>query len=266
MMSLPALLGIGTALMLAQMTALWKLHLPRARRPLANAAWVDVGWAGGFGVLAVLYALFGAAPGWRRALLAALVCAWSFRLAVHLYRDRVAGGREEDKRYGGLRPGWGARAPFYFLLVFLGQGLLDVALSIPFLLIARNPGPFSMWEGAGFALWVLGLAGESLADAQLKAFKANPANRGKACDAGLWRYSRHPNYFFEWTIWVAYAVMAVSAPWGWLAWTAPAVILFLLLKVSGIPLTERYSLASRGKAYEAYQQRTSAFIPWPPKK
>ena len=264
--SLPALVLVGTLLMLAQMAVLWKLHLSGPRRILPNAAWVDVGWAAGLGLLAGLYAAFGPAPAPRRLLIAALAGVWSFRLAAHLYRDRVAGGREEDKRYGGLRADWGLKAPFYFLFVFLGQGLLDVVLGLPFLLIAFNPDPVLMpGEYAGAALWLLAVSGESLADRQLTAFKSDPDNRGRVCKAGLWRYSRHPNYFFEWLIWVAYALIAMAAPYGWFAWISPAIILFLLTRVSGIPLTEKYSLQSRGDAYRQYQRETSAFIPWFPR-
>lgn len=264
MNSIPVLLAAGSLWMLALMTLLWRLHLPGAGRARPNAAWVDVGWAGGFGVLALLYAACGDAPGWRRLWLAVLVPTASFRLAFHLYRDRVSGGKDEDKRYAGLRPRFGAKA---FLGMFLGQGLLVVLLSACFLPMAFNPNPsFVPWDGLGLALWAMGVGGEAIADAQLKAFKAAAGNRGRVCDTGLWGTSRHPNYFFEWVTWVSYAVMAVSAPWGATAWLSPAVMLFLLLKVSGVPLSERYSLASRGDAYAAYQKRTSAFVPWFPRK
>ncbi|MCD6024736.1 MAG: putative rane protein [Fibrobacteria bacterium] len=266
-LSMPWLVGLGIAIVLIQMAVLWRLHLPGRRRALPNAAWVDVGWAAGLGVLALLYAAFGPAPGPRRLLLAVLAGAWSFRLAAHLYRDRVAGGREEDKRYGGMRADWREKAPLYFLFVFLGQGVLDVVLALPFLLIAFNTDPvLRAWEWAGAALWLLALLGESLADRQLTAFKSDPSNRARVCKAGLWRYSRHPNYFFEWLIWVSYALIALAAPWGLWAWLSPAILLFLLTRVSGIPLTERYSLESRGEAYRRYQRETSAFIPWWPKK
>ena len=265
-LSLPTLVILGTLIMLVQMAVLWRAHLVRPRRALPNAAWVDVGWAAGLGILALVYAALGPAPWPRRLLLALLAGIWSYRLASHLYRDRVAGGREEDKRYGGLRADWGEKAPLYFLFMFLGQGLLDVVLALPFLLIAFNPKPFpQIGEWLGAALWVVAILGESLADRQLTAFKADPANHGRVCKAGLWRYSRHPNYFFEWLIWVSYALIALAAPWGWFAWISPAIILFLLTRVSGIPLTERYSLESRGEAYRQYQRETSAFIPWFPK-
>ncbi len=120
-------------------------------------------------------------------------------------------------------------------------------------------------EFAGAALWLIAISGEALADAQLAAFKRRASNKGRVCDAGLWRYSRHPNYFFEWLIWVAYFVFALGSPWGWVAIVGPASILYLLLRVTGIPMTEEQSIRSRGDAYRRYQQTTSAFIPWFPK-
>ncbi len=116
------------------------------------------------------------------------------------------------------------------------------------------------------ALWMFAVLGESLADRQLAAWRSDPDNRGRTCRAGLWRYSRHPNYFCEWLIWCAFATIASAAPLGWLAWMAPGVMLFLILKVTGIPPTEARALRSRGDDYRRYQQSTSAFFPWPPKQ
>lgn len=269
--------ALGFGLMLALMAALWAYHLR-----LRNAAVVDVGWAAGLGLLALLYAGIGDAPLPRRALLAALAGVWAFRLAWHLYRDRVAGGTPEEGRYVYLRGHWGARANHYFLYFFLGQGVLNIILALPFLITAFNPetdpiasgaGVLSPLEWAAVALWALAVAGESLADGQLKAFKSDPANQGKVCRIGLWNISRHPNYFCEWLIWCSYALMAMAAagagglgPIGWLGWIAPAVILFLLLKVSGIPPTEKQALRSRGAEYARYQTEVNAFFPWFPKR
>ena len=120
-------------------------------------------------------------------------------------------------------------------------------------------------EWLGCALWLVALGGETLADRQLAAFKDDPANRGKVCDSGLWRYSRHPNYFFEWLVWVSFFLFALPSPWGWTTIFAPALMLFFLLRVTGIPYTEQQSLRSKGDAYRAYQRVTSPFIPWFPK-
>jgi steroid 5-alpha reductase family enzyme len=109
---------------------------------------------------------------------------------------------------------------------------------------------------------LVAVAGEAIADAQLASFKRNPGDEGRVCDTGLWRYSRHPNYFFEWLVWVAYFVFALASPWGWIAAIGPASILFLLLRITGIPLTEQQAVRSKGDAYRRYQQTTSAFVPW----
>jgi steroid 5-alpha reductase family enzyme len=120
-------------------------------------------------------------------------------------------------------------------------------------------------EAAGVAIWLVGLIGESIADGQLAAFKADASNHGRVCDVGLWRYSRHPNYFFEWTIWIGYAVFALASPWGWLALAMPALMLHFLINVTGVKATEEQALRSKGERYREYQQRTSMFIPLPRK-
>jgi len=149
---------------------------------------------------------------------------------------------------------------------FQFQALLLVTLSVPFLLAARNRAPsLHPLEVAAVVLWLVALFGETLADAQLAAFKRDAANRGRVCDSGLWRWSRHPNYFFEWLIWVAFALFALASPWGWIALYCPALMLFFLLKVTGVSYTESQLLRSKGESYRRYQERTSTFVPWPPK-
>jgi steroid 5-alpha reductase family enzyme len=178
-------------------------------------------------------------------------------------------GKPEEGRYRALRADWEAKGldvPRRFLLFFVFQGLLDVFLSIPMLVAVLNPAPrFSRWEWAGAALWLVAIAGETAADAQLESFKADPANRGRTCDSGLWRYSRHPNYFFESLVWVAWFLFALGSPWGGLAALCPALVLFFLLRVTGIPATEEQAIRSRGEEYRRYQRTTSAFVPWFPR-
>jgi steroid 5-alpha reductase family enzyme len=214
----------------------------------------------------LFYALL--APGWpaRRALLASMVSLWSLRLGFHLYRRVMGHHPDEDGRYVQLRRDWAGRFAPKMFGFFQLQAASVVLLGAGFLVVCLNPVPqFHPLELAGAALWLLALAGESLADHQLAAFKRDPANKGRVCDAGLWRYSRHPNYFFEWLVWVAYAVFALASPHGWVGLIGPASILFLLLRVTGIPLTEEQAVRSKGEAYRRYQQTTSTFIPWFPK-
>jgi steroid 5-alpha reductase family enzyme len=118
----------------------------------------------------------------------------------------------------------------------------------------------------GTVLFAVGLSLNVLSDRQLAQWRANPDNAGKTCRAGLWRYSRHPNYFFEWLLWVGWAVIATAAPWGWLGWMTPVLLLVLLFTITGIPPTEEQALRGRGEDYRRYQQETSVFVPWFPKR
>ena len=243
------------------MFVLWLLHFP-----LHNAAIVDFGWAFVLPAIAILYALMGSGHATRRWLIAAMAAVWGYRLAFYLLFTRIVSHKEEG-RYQQLRQSWKTQVPAKFLLFFQAQALLDVILSLPFLLVALDSRRALGWtEFAGATLWALAFLGESVADAQLQAFKADPANKGKTCRAGLWNYSRHPNYFFEWLIWVAYALYAIASPWGWMALFCPAMMLFFLFRVTGIPATEAQALRSRGDEYRSYQQTTSAFVPWFPKQ
>jgi steroid 5-alpha reductase family enzyme len=187
-------------------------------------------------------------------------------LAGYLLVSRVI-GQPEEGRYQHLRRIWAPRENLKFLIFFQFQAFLDVVLSVPLLLPSVNPrsGLLAL-EIAAVGLFVAAFAGELLADTQLKRFKDDPTNRGRVCDAGLWRYSRHPNYFFEWLIWVAFAVFALPSPYGWIALSGPALILYFLLRVTGIPATEAQAIRSKGDAYRRYQDTTSAFVPWPPRR
>lgn len=235
-------------------------------RRIDNYGIVDIAWSYAFAALALFYALL--APGWpaRRAVTATMVGLWSLRLGTHLYRRVLGHHPAEDGRYVQLRKDWAGNLASKMFGFFQLQAASVVLLGAGFLGSCLNPAPrFHGWEIAGAILWLGALAGEALADRQLAIFKRDPANRGRVCDTGLWRYSRHPNYFFEWLVWVAYFVFALGSPFGWVAAIGPASILFLLLRVTGIPLTEEQSLRSKGAAYRRYQQTTSAFVPWFPK-
>jgi steroid 5-alpha reductase family enzyme len=254
-------LVVAAALASLLMIVVWVIHLP-----MKNAAIVDAAWALGIGLCGILYAW--QLDGWelRRLLLAAMTGFWGFRLSSHLLFNRILGHPEEG-RYQELRRRWGGNMALKFFWFYQLQALTVVLLSLPFFLIARNEAAeLHPLEILGGALFLLAKLGEWLADHQLNQFRLDPANKGRTCRAGLWRYSRHPNYFFEWTIWVAWACIALPASAGWMGLLSPALILYFLLFVTGIPPTEEQSVRSRGDDYRRYQATTSAFFPWFPKE
>lgn len=234
-------------------------------RRLDNYGVVDVAWAYAFGLLGGFYAFAGA--GWmpRRLAVGLTALAWSLRLGTYLLRRVARHHPKEDQRYNQLRQSWSGNLGPKMFQFFQFQAISVVVLGAAFLLAARNPAPgFSALEIGGLALWLCAVLGEAIADAQLAAFKRT-ATAAEVCERGLWRYSRHPNYFFQWLIWVGWFGFALASPGGWMAAIAPATILYLLLRVTGIPATEEQSLRSKGEAYRRYQARTSAFVPWAPR-
>jgi steroid 5-alpha reductase family enzyme len=249
----------GTAIVCTLMVALWF-----AQRRTGNAGIVDAGWAAGIAALAILYAAHSNATAHRTALAAGMAAVWGARLAAHLLR-RVMNG-PEDGRYADLRRQWGTGAQRHLFFFFQVQALACVVLSVPFLIPMFNSSPgLSFAEYAGVGLWFAGMAGEWLADLQLRRFKSDPANRGKVCSTGLWRYSRHPNYFFEWVIWTGFSVFALGSPFGYAALYAPFLILYFLLRATGVPPAEAQALRTKGDAYRRYQRTTSRFLPWFPR-
>ena len=261
-MSAAALLTLALLLAAGSMTAVFTL----ARR-IDNYSIVDVAWSLIFTPLALLYAALG--TGWapRRALVAGLTAAWSLRLGLHLWARIASHHPREDGRYVELRRLWAPRLAARFLAFFQLQGLLNVVLSLPVLLACLHEAPaFAPIELAGAAVLAVAVGGEALADAQLRRFKAAPGSAGRVCDTGLWSWSRHPNYFFEWLAWCGFFLLALPAPWGWTSIFAPALMLYFLLRVTGIPTTEEQSLRTKGAAYRQYQRTTSAFFPLPPRR
>ena len=250
--------------MTAVMVAAWVFGLRRR-----NGGWTDVFWTFGSGAALAGAALFpvswGAAPGPRQWLVAGLVALWSIRLGRYI-AGRVS-GHPEDARYARFRQDWGADYPRNMLFVALPQAPATALLALSVLLAARTQGAIGLRDVLGVAVLVLAILGEGLADAQMKMFKAAPASRGQVCQAGLWGWSRHPNYFFEWLGWLAYPLIALdlARPVTWLSFTAAAVMFILLTRISGIPPLEAAQLRSKGDAYRAYQRRVSGFFPLPPR-
>ncbi len=247
---------VGSLIAGSLMFLLWLLHLR-----LNNASVVDPGWAYGLALIAVAYAALG--PGYpaRKWLGTGMAAVWGVRLGTHLLM-RIW-GQPEEGRYQQLRKEWGGNVALKFLAFFEFQALLDVFLSLPFLLAVLNPDPMlHPLEYVAAALWAISIIGEAVADAQLAAFKRDPASHGQVCQRGLWNYSRHPNYFFEWFVWIAWAIFGLASPYGWTAISCPILMFYFLFRVTGIPATEAQSLRSKGDAYRRYQLTTSAFIPW----
>jgi steroid 5-alpha reductase family enzyme len=233
------------------------------QRAVRNATSVDAWWALGVGLHTAALAWRADGDAVRRSVIAVLVALWSLRLSGHLFFDRVLGGKPEDGRYARFRRKW-SQAAFFGL--YMAQAALVVLLPMTFLGAFHNSKPFpSPADVAALCVWFAAVGGEALADRQLARFRADPANKGKTCRAGLWRYSRHPNYFFEWLLWCAYVPLSFGSRLFWPALLGPGLLLFLLLKVSGIPPTEEQALASRGDDYREYQRTTSAFFPWVPR-
>lgn len=229
-----------------------------------NAGIVDLGWALGLMIHAGIYAFFADGYPLRKTVLFVLVVLWAIRMSILLIPRLIR--ESEDRRYALLRKDWSPHINFKFLLLFEAEAFLNILLSVPFLIICLNPSTrFSFLEVFGVIVWVTGLTGEVIADRQLKSFKKNGKNKGAICQTGLWNYSRHPNYFFEWLMWAGYALAALSAPLGIVAWISPAIMLFLLLKVTGIPMIEDHARKTKGEAFKEYQRTTSLFIPLPRK-
>ncbi len=260
-----------TSTILARVAEAWalaavlQLVLWLVQQRTKNAGIVDVGWAGAFSLVVALFAWRADAPVTAWVPLAVVVPLWSVRLTSYLV-SRGAARSPEEGRYALLRSKWAPHEARRFFVFFQAQAALTAILAsafvVPFILLPWDSG----WlRGLGAAIAIAGIVGETTADAQLARFKR--AHPGQVCDAGLWGYSRHPNYFFEWCVWVGYAVYGLAFGWwGLIAMIPQALLLCSILFVTGIPPTELQSIRSRGDAYRAYQKRISKFVPWPPKR
>ncbi len=255
----PALIyGLAGSFLL--FVVLWIIQVIRR-----DAGVVDIGWTIGVGAMAVCIALVGEGLLSRRILLALMCGIWAFRLAVYILKDRILNGHE-DSRYKRLRAHWGAAANRWFFFFFTAQSLLVVLFTLPFLPGAVKTAPLGMTDLLAVILWMIAMGGEWLADRQLARFRNKPENRGAVCRDGLWNWSRHPNYFFEWIHWFAYVLLAIGAPGFGLALIGPAAMYLFLMKVTGIPHVEREAVAKRGDRYREYQQTVNMLIPIPRKE
>ena len=236
------------------------------QRRSGMAAVGDAGWSLSMMWMVLTVGYFAEGTLTRRMLITAVGATWAARLSWHIFNDRVRSGKP-DRRYAGLLTGWGVHAQRNLLFWFLGQvpfaGLFTMAIYA-----AQHSGhvALSPLDMIALVIALASIMGESIADAQLKEFRAIESNCKSCCRRGLWKYSRHPNYFFEWTHWLAYPLLAWNSPYFLFSLIAPLLMLGMLFKVSGIPLTEKYALeGNRGEAYREYQRTTSVFVPWFPK-
>lgn len=234
------------------------------QRRTRDASLVDLVWTLAVGATALFHALTAGGHAERRALVAVLVLVWSLRLGVHLAR-RLAHSTE-DGRYAALRARLGARADAWFFVFFQGQAALVGTLGLAFLVLCRSEREgWRASDALALVVFVLALAGEARADRELAQWRADPAHRGRTCRLGLWRYSRHPNYFFEWLHWLTYPLLGLGLEHGAWLWLAPLGMYLLVRHVTGVPPAEEQALRSRGDDYRRYQATTNAFFPGPPR-
>jgi len=267
MIPLLPLWGAAALFMIVVMSLAWGVQ-----RWTGQGGWADAFWSFGLGAAGVGVALFPLHDepiSARQGLVAVLIGLWGLRLGLHIAAR--AAHEAEDARYARLRHDWGAGFQFKMFGFLMLQAGAAAFLALSLLVAARNPEPgLRLQDGLAVLIFLTALIGEGVADRQLAAFKADPANRGRICDTGLWAWSRHPNYFFEWLVWCAWPVFAVSLTntdwiWGWLALSGPAYIYWLLTRVSGVPLLEAHMQRTRPEAFAAYAARTSVFFPRPPR-
>ncbi len=260
--SIITLMLVSFATMIVLMFLVWLVS-----EKINNAGIVDVVWGFGFVVLASIDFTLAYMHGWgwmpRNAIVLLMVACWSLRLGFFLAIRFKRLWPAEDGRYSAYRQAWGKNAALGLFLAFEMQAVLLASLTLPFALAMVNAVPrFAACEIIGMVIFLIALVGESLADHELETFKKDPSNRGKVCQVGLWNYSRHPNYFFEWLVWVAFFVFSLAVPYGWCTFYCPLLMLWFLVKVTGVKATEEQALRSKGEVYAAYQRSTSPFIPW----
>ncbi|GAB0113995.1 DUF1295 domain-containing protein [Acidisoma sp. C75] len=264
MLSLLLFTALGCSLL---MLVAW-----RVQQGTGNSTWVDVAWTFGTGAAGLVLTLWPLphhpAAGARSWIVSLAAIIWSLRLGLHLLRRALRG--RDDPRYAALRQAWGESYRLK-MPAFLQLQAASVLILGGFIMAAgRNPAPhLGLLDWLAILIAVASILGEGIADEQVRRFAADPANRGRICEDGLWGWSRHPNYFCEWLIWVAYALFATSglgSGWSLLAWAGPIVMYLVLVHGSGIPPTEQHMLTSRGAAFRDYQRRVSKFFPLPPRK
>jgi steroid 5-alpha reductase family enzyme len=235
-------------------------------RKVKLMAIVDTIWTTGLGLSALVYHTVAGLDSVRSWVVLLVILIWSCRLSYHLFTGRILPGKE-DSRYKALAEDWGDKAPRNFYLLFMAQIVFVALFLFPVSIAMQNPAPVWMWSDTlAILIAIIAMSGEAVADRQLSAFLSKAENKGNVCKEGLWRYSRHPNYFFEWLHWFAYAGFAFGYASWWLAFIGPIAMFIFLRFLTGVPYAERSSLKSRGDGYREYQSTTNAFFLWIPRK
>lgn len=246
---------------LLTMAVLWRFQEQKKEADI-----VDVGWTVLIGAMAVWFALTASGDPLRKIVIGTIAFIWSVRLATHLYLTRVR-APGEDGRYSDLRQSWKENSSRRFFIFFQIQAVLAFLFALPFYFVTNSAAPLNpSFALSALTIFLISVIGESLADSQLERFRSDEKNKGEVCRQGLWRYSRHPNYFFEWLHWVSYIPLSFGTEFVWLSSLPAIIILYLVLRVTGIPPTEARSIKSRGDKYIKYQREVSAFLPWFPKE
>lgn len=251
----------GGLLIAVSVSLVWLLSLR-----LQDAGIADVFWGLGFAMLAVFYALSFDGAAARTALVTFLAIVWGGRLSIHILRR--SRGKPEDRRYAAWRAAAGESFWWRsYFTVFLLQGFLMWVIAAPMAAseASKVPTGLTWWDGLGAAVWLAGFLFEAIGDAQLTAFKADPANRGRVLSTGLWAWTRHPNYFGDSLVWWGFFLIAMSVPGGIWTIVSPILMTFLLVRVSGVSLLEQGMKESR-PGYAEYVASTSAFLPRPPRR
>lgn len=231
-----------------------------------NAGIVDVAWSFLTPLVGVWLILTDdVANEARQWLIIVMALFWGFRLGIYLYK-RVM-NEVEDGRYRYMRQYCGKYAQPVMFVFFQVQASWTLLFALPFWAASRNGNTgIDILDVLGLSVWLIAIAGEVISDQQLHRFRMNPENKGVVCNTGLWRYSRHPNYFFEWLQWWAFVLIGYGSDYWWLTWTGLIVIYIFITRITGVPYTEQQSIRSRGDAYREYQKTTSMFFPLPPKE
>ena len=241
------------------MVMLWAIQVKTG-----NAAIADVGWAYGIAFGILYFSFIGDGNIERIILTAVMGIIWALRLGTYLLINRVI-SKEEDSRYQNFRKSAGKNVFQYFFLFFQAQALVAMLFVMPIAIVFQNPKTLNYIDIGALFIWLISVGGECVADKQLSTFKSKITNKGKVCCNGLWKYTRHPNYFFEWIHWWSYVLLNFGSNNLWISLTGPLLMLFFIIKVSGVPFTEQQALKSKGIEYEKYIKTTNMFFPGPSK-